>query len=169
MNLVRRCNDHDFDAINFIINSAAHAYRGVIPADRWHEPYMPDTELRKELAAGVEFWGCEREGQLVGVMGIQRLSEVELIRHAYVLPACQRHGIGGVLIRHILSHSNCRTLVGTWEDAKWAIAFYQRHGFDLVTSREKRIELLKTYWTIPDRQIETSAVLERTTTSVCGT
>ena len=169
MSRVRRCDDRDFASIHSIINAAAQAYRGVIPADRWHEPYMSDIDLRREISAGVEFWGHEIDDQLVGVMGTQRVRDVELIRHAYVLPAYQRHGVGRVLIQHIVSRRDRRMLVGTWADAAWAIAFYQRHGFELVSSSEQRRALLQTYWTIPDRQIETSAVLELRTSSAWGT
>jgi GNAT superfamily N-acetyltransferase len=160
MTQVRRCDDQDFEKIHSIINAAAQAYRAVIPADRWHEPYMSDAELRKELFAGVEFWGREIDGDLVGVMGIQRVRDVDLIRHAYVLPAFQRHGVGRLLIQHIVSQSSRRMLVGTWADAGWAIDFYRRHGFRLVSAPERKEELLRTYWTIPDRQIESSVVLE---------
>lgn len=160
MTAVRRCDDQDFATIHSIINAAAQAFRGVIPADRWHEPYMSDVELRRELSAGVEFWGCDVDGDLVGVMGTQRVRDVELIRHAYVLPGFQRHGVGRVLIRHIVSQASSRMLVGTWSDASWAIDFYKRNGFRLVSSPERKVELLRTYWTIPDRQIESSVVLE---------
>ena len=141
-----------------IINSAAEAYRGVIPADRWHEPYMPAEELDHELAAGVEFWGYEADGKLVGVMGIQAVRDMDLIRHAYVLPGSQGRGIGGALLEHLRGLNGRPMLVGTWAVAQWAIAFYRRHGFEL-TSPVLKTALLRTYWTIPDRQIETSVVL----------
>ncbi|MEO8017730.1 MAG: GNAT family N-acetyltransferase [Pseudomonadota bacterium] len=160
MNHVHPCGEQENASILHIINSAAQAYRGSIPSDCWHEPYMSEAEFRRDLDAGVEFWGYEMEGSLVGVMGIQRVRDVDLIRHAYVLPNAQRLGIGGVLIEHLRRHSTKRMLVGTWADAAWAIEFYRRNGFDLVTSQSQRVELLKTYWTIPDRQIETSVVLE---------
>jgi GNAT superfamily N-acetyltransferase len=143
-----------------IVNAAADAYRGVIPADCWHEPYMPEKELAKEIAAGVVFWGCERDGRLVGVMGIQNVKDVELIRHAYVLPAYQKHGIGTTLLTQLLALAKRRMLVGTWSDAAWAIRFYQRHGFDLVSS-ERKSDLLRTYWNITPRQAEVSVVLEK--------
>jgi GNAT superfamily N-acetyltransferase len=130
----------------------------VIPADRWHEPYMPSYELDSEIAAGVAFLGYEAEGALVGIMGIQRVSDVDLIRHAYVSPGGQRHGVGSALLEHLARSTTRRMLVGTWAAADWAIRFYRRHGFELV-SPERKAELLKTYWTIPDRQIETSVVL----------
>jgi len=141
-----------------IINDAAEAYRGVIPADRWHEPYMPIAELESEIAAGVVFWGYEQDGALVGLMGIQPVRDVDLIRHAYVRPGGQRRGVGGALIEHLRRQTTRRMLVGTWQAAEWAIAFYRRHGFELV-SPARNTALLKTYWTVPERQIATSVVL----------
>lgn len=141
-----------------IVNGAAEAYRGVIPADRWHEPYMPEAELREEIAAGVEFWGLETADGLAGVMGVQPVRDVELIRHAYVRPGHQRHGVGAELIEHLRRRSTRRMLVGTWAAATWAITFYERHGFVLVAP-ERAAALLRAYWTIPERQIETSVVL----------
>jgi GNAT superfamily N-acetyltransferase len=141
-----------------IINAAAEAYRGVIPADRWHDPYMSSQELVSEIAAGIVFWGYELEGAVVGVMGIQPVRDVDLIRHAYVRPGSQRHGVGAALITHIRALSTRRVLVGTWAAATWAVSFYQRHGFALVSSDQK-VALLKSYWTIPERQIQASVVL----------
>jgi len=158
MSNVRRCRDDERGAILTIVNAAAQVYRGVIPADRWHEPYMPAAELDAELDAGVVFWGYEQDGALVGVMGLQPVRDVDLIRHAYVLPGRQRHGIGAVLIAHLRAMSARRMLVGTWAAADWAIAFYRRHGFEMV-SPERKTQLLKAYWSIPERQIETSVVL----------
>jgi GNAT superfamily N-acetyltransferase len=158
MSSIRPCRDGDLAAILEIVNSAAQAYRGVIPADRWHEPYMPLEELQGEIAAGVEFWGSEIEGNLVGVMGIQPVRDVDLIRHAYVLPSHQRQGIGAELIAHLRRQSTRRMLVGTWAAATWAIDFYRRHGFEHVAP-ERKSELLRHYWNIPERQIETSVVL----------
>jgi GNAT superfamily N-acetyltransferase len=158
MSAIRPCRADERDAILAIVNSAAEAYRGVIPADRWHEPYMPPSELDHEFAAGVAFWGYEMEGALVGIMGIQPVRDVDLIRHAYVLPESQGHGVGGALIEHLRSLSSRRMLVGTWAAAEWAIRFYERHGFELA-SPEQKTELLKANWSIPDRQIETSVVL----------
>lgn len=143
-----------------IINAAAEAYRGVIPDDRWHEPYMGADELARELAAGVRFWGYESDRELIGVMGVQRAGDVDLIRHAYVLPDRQGRGIGSALLDHLRGMSHGRILVGTWADAEWAIGFYRRHGFELVPPARKD-ELLKTHWSIPERQIETSVVLAR--------
>jgi GNAT superfamily N-acetyltransferase len=158
MSSIRLCRDDEHAAILAIVNAAAEAYRGVIPPDRWHEPYMPASELDHEISAGVAFWVYEANGALVGTMGIQPVRDVDLIRHAYVLPGNQRSGVGGALIEHLRSLSNRRMLVGTWAAAEWAINFYRRHGFELV-SPERKTELLKTYWTVPDRQIETSVVL----------
>lgn len=158
MNNIRLCREDERESILTIVNAAAEAYRGVIPADRWHDPYMPRDELDREFAAGVEFWGYEQDGRLVGVMGLQPVRDVDLIRHAYVLPHLQRHGIGGALLAHLRRLSTRRILIGTWAAADWAVRFYQRHGFELV-SPTRKTSLLKTYWSIPDRQIETSVVL----------
>jgi GNAT superfamily N-acetyltransferase len=155
---IRRCRDDERSAILAVVNAAAVAYRGVIPADRWHEPYMSAQELEGEINAGVVFWGYEADGLLPGVMGIQPVRDVDLIRHAYVQPGNQRRGVGGALIEHLRSLSDRPMLVGTWAAAVWAIDFYRRHGFEQV-SAERKTALLKSYWTIPDRQIETSVVL----------
>ncbi|MDX6661427.1 MAG: hypothetical protein QOJ55_2249, partial [Solirubrobacteraceae bacterium] len=144
--------------IQAIVNAAAEAYRGAIPDDCWHEPYMGLRELDRELAAGVAFWGFEADGALIGVMGIQPVDDVDLIRHAYVRPGSQRQGVGGALLLHLRRLTARRILVGTWAAADWAIRFYRRHGFELV-SPERRTALLEAYWTIPDRQVETSVVL----------
>jgi GNAT superfamily N-acetyltransferase len=156
---IRRCRDDEQPAILAIVNAAAEAYRGVIPTDRWHEPYMPAAELEREISAGVEFWGYEGDGgELVGVMGIQAMGDVDLIRHAYVAPDSQGGGVGGALLEHLARPTTRRMLVGTWGAAEWAIRFYRRHGFVQV-SPEVKDRLLRTYWTIPERQIETSVVL----------
>jgi GNAT superfamily N-acetyltransferase len=155
---IRSSSDDERTAILATINAAAEAYRGVIPADRWHEPYMPAAELDHEIATGVAFWIYEVDGEVVGTMGIQPVRDVDLIRHAYVLPGSQRRGVGGALLDHLRSLSTRRMLVGTWAAADWAIRFYRRHGFELVAP-ERTPTLLKTYWSIPDRQIETSVVL----------
>jgi GNAT superfamily N-acetyltransferase len=160
MGSIRRCRDDDIEAIFAIVNAAAEAYRGVIPADRWHEPYMPMHELEREIAAGVRFWGYEEAGALVGIMGIQPVEAVDLIRHAYVLPASQGRGVGARLLAHLMSSAQRRVLVGTWAAADWAIRFYRRHGFELVSPAQKDA-LLQTYWSIPARQVETSVVLAR--------
>ena len=158
--VIRRCRDSEGEAILAVINQAAEAYRGVIPPDRWHEPYFPLRELEEAIASGVAFWGCETEGELSGVMGIQPVGDVELIRHAYVVPARQGLGIGGALLEHLMRRSSCQVLVGTWAAAEWAIRFYQRHGFELVAP-SRTADLLRRYWSIPERQIETSVVLAR--------
>lgn len=159
MDNVRLCRHDERKAMLGIINAAAEAYRGVIPADCWHDPYMPAPDLDREIAGGVEFWGYEIAGELIGVMGIQSVRDVDLIRHAYVMPGHQRHGVGGGLISHLQRlTTRSRMLVGTWSAATWAIRFYQHHNFQLLGSERARA-LLKTYWTITDRQIETSVVL----------
>jgi GNAT superfamily N-acetyltransferase len=156
--VIRRCSDADVPAILAIINEAADAYRGVIPADCWHEPYMSREALAAELAAGVEFSGWERNGELLGVMGLQPVRDVTLIRHAYVRRANQGEGIGGALLEALRAQSKRRLLVGTWADARWAIRFYERHGFQLAKDEDKN-RLLDTYWNIPVRQRDTSVVL----------
>ncbi|HET9651007.1 MAG TPA: GNAT family N-acetyltransferase [Usitatibacter sp.] len=156
--MIRHCTGADVPAIGAIINDAAQAYRGVIPADRWHEPYMPPEELMREIAAGVDFWGWDESGVLLGVMGIQPVRDVTLIRHAYVRPERQGHGIGSALLGYLMAQSRTRVLVGTWAAAAWAIRFYERHGFRLASDGEKA-RPLATYWMIPDRQRQASVVL----------
>lgn len=158
MRKLRTCREGELTDMLAIINAAAQAYRGVIPADRWHDPYMPEAELRSEIAAGVEFWGLEIDQGLVGIMGVQPVRDVDLIRHAYVRPDSQRLGVGASLIEHLRRRATRRMLVGTWAAASWAISFYQRHGFELVAP-PRASALLRTYWTIPERQIDTSVVL----------
>lgn len=158
--MIRRCTNADIPAIHTIINDAADAYRGVIPADCWHEPYMTRDYLRDEIGAGVEFSGWFDEETLVGVMGLQTVRDATLIRHAYVRTTHQSKGIGGALLNAIAAHVDGPLLVGTWADAAWAIHFYERHGFRLVSSAEKD-RLLDTYWTISPRQRDTSVVLVR--------
>jgi len=156
--MIRLCKDEDFDAIVEIINDAAQAYRGAIPADRWKDPYMPEQELRHEIASGVVFWGYEEDGELIGVMGIQDVADVTLIRHAYVRTAQRRRGIGARLLSHLQKLAEKPILIGTWKSATWAVRFYGKHGFRVVSEEEKN-RLLRKYWAIPDRQIETSLVL----------
>jgi len=161
--VIHPCCDDDFDAMYAVINAAATAYDGVIPVDRYHVPYMPSEELRDEIAAGVRFWGVYEVGEsgaeeLRGLMGIQDVDDVTLIRHAYVLPEHQRTGVGSRLLAHLLGLPHQPLLVGTWADAAWAVRFYERHGFRLVTPEEKD-RLLRRYWQIPERQVETSVVL----------
>jgi N-acetylglutamate synthase-like GNAT family acetyltransferase len=156
--MIRRCDDRDFEAIWTIINDGAQAYKGIIPVDRWTEPYMSRENLRREIDEGVVFWGYEEAGTLLGVMGIQAVRDVTLIRHAYVRTGNQKRGVGTQLLSHLRELASGPVLIGTWADAVWAIHFYERHGFRLLSSQEKD-RLLKTYWTVPDRQIETSVVL----------
>jgi GNAT superfamily N-acetyltransferase len=158
MGRIRRCRDDERGEILAIVNAAAEAYRGVIPADRWHEPYMASCELDSEIADGVVFWGYEADGALIGAMGIQEVGGFDLIRHAYVVPGSQRRGVGAALLHHLQGQTTRRMLVGTWAAADWAIRFYRRNGFELL-SRERGAALLSSHWNIPDRQIETSVVL----------
>ena len=158
--MIRRCRDDERHAIFAIVNAAAEVYRGVIPADRWHEPYMPLSELDAEIAAGVEFWGYEDDGSLLGVMGVQPVRDVSLIRHAYVAPAAQGRGVGGALLAELEAGSDRQLLVGTWAAATWAIGFYRRRGF-VDVGPERTAALLREYWSIPERQIETSVVLAK--------
>ncbi len=156
--MIRPLKHDEIDAALAIINQAAQAYKGVIPADCWQEPYMPEEELRAEIAAGVDFSGYEGEEGLLGVMGRQDLGEVTLIRHAYVHPGAQRRGLGARLLTHLMDNIPGPVLVGTWAAAWWAIRFYEQHGFKLVSPATKD-RLLRTYWTISPRQVETSVVL----------
>jgi len=156
--MIRRCDDRDFELIWTIINDGAQAYKGIIPVDRWTEPYMSRDKLQHEIADGVVFWGYEESGTLAGVMGIQDVQDVTLIRHAYVRTANQKQGIGKHLLSHLRELTGRPVLIGTWADAAWAIRFYEKHGFRMVNPQEKD-RLLKKYWSIPDRQIETSVVL----------
>jgi len=159
--MIRRCTDQDAATILAIVNDAAEAYRGIIPADCWHEPYMPAEELREERADGVVFWGWEDEaGELLGVMGIQDRGEVTLIRHAYVRTTCRRGGIGTALLRHLETLTDRPILIGTWAAATWAIRFYERNGYRVVGPEEKS-RLLRRYWRIPERQVEASVVLAK--------
>lgn len=156
--MIRCCNDKDFAQIWTIVNDGARAYKGVIPADCWTEPYMSQSELRHEIDEGISFWGYEVAGELVGVMGIQAVQDVTLIRHAYVLTSRQQMGIGSHLLAHLQQMTPGPLLIGTWEDATWAIRFYEKHGFQIV-SPPRKTRLLTRYWKIPQRQEETSVVL----------
>jgi len=156
--MIRRCDNYDFELIWAIINDGARAYQGIIPEDRWTEPYMSREKLQHEIEEGVVFWGYEETGTLVGVMGLQQVQDVTLIRHAYVRTASQRRGIGGHLLSHLRGLAKGPVLIGTWADAIWAIRFYERYGFRIV-GRQEKDRLLKQYWTVPERQIETSVVL----------
>jgi N-acetylglutamate synthase-like GNAT family acetyltransferase len=156
--ILRRCDDRDLESILTIINDGAQAYKGVIPVDRWTQPYMPLEKLKHEISEGVEFWGLESHDALLGVMGLQFVQDVTLIRHAYVRTDNQKSGVGGRLLSHLKELVKGPLLVGTWADATWAIRFYQKHGFQCVDQGSKDV-LLRKYWTVPERQIETSVVL----------
>ena len=158
--MIRPCTREDFEVIHAIVNEGAQAYRGIIPADRWSEPYMSQEHLEHEIGSGVGFYGYEDPdtSALAGVMGIQEVQDVTLIRHAYVRMTHQKRGIGTVLLSHLRELTDRPILIGTWADASWAIRFYERHGFRVV-SPEQKTRLLRRYWTVPDRQIETSVVL----------
>ena len=156
--MIRHCYDREFETIYSIINESAIAYKGVIPADCWKEPYMSTSELQHEMDTGVKFWGYVEVEQLVGVMGVQQVQDVTLIRHAYIRPARQNQGVGGKLLTYLRAQVTSPILIGTWADAIWAIRFYEKHRFKLVPPVEKA-PLLRKYWSISDRQIETSVVL----------
>jgi N-acetylglutamate synthase-like GNAT family acetyltransferase len=156
--MIAICEKNDFNQISEVINDGAQAYRGVIPADRWHEPYMPESELQKQIDEGVQFWKYVDNGQIAGVMGIQHKGDVTLIRHAYVRTASRNKGIGSKLLEHLCKTTPTPVLIGTWATAQWAIGFYEKHGFKLLPEDEKNRLLLK-YWSIPARQVETSVVL----------
>lgn len=156
--MIRVCKQQDFDSIWSIVNDGAEAYRGVIPSDRLRNPYMSREELLHEIGSGVVFWGYEKDNELLGVMGIQDIQDVTLIRHAYVRTSSQGRGIGALLLAHLQELTARPVLIGTWADAEWAIRFYRRHGFEKVSHEEKE-RLLRRYWSIPERQIETSVVL----------
>ncbi|MGE5604751.1 MAG: GNAT family N-acetyltransferase [Bacteroidota bacterium] len=155
--MIRKCEPGELKTIYEIVNDAAQAYHGVIPEDCWKEPYMPLDELEDEIAHAVTFWGYEIEGQLVGVMGIQPVQDVTLIRHAYVRTEMRNRGIGGELLSHLRQLTERPILIGTWADANWAIRFYQKNDFRLVGEEKDR--LLTKYWSVPPRQIEVSVVL----------
>lgn len=165
--MIAPCNETHIPALFAVIDDAARAYRGHVPEDCLHEPYMPEAELRAEIAAGVRFFGWFEDGELLGAMGIQDVQDVALIRHAYVATRARRGGIGGKLLRHLLTLTDRPVLVGTWRAATWAIDFYRRHGFELVGEAEKTA-LLRKYWTIPERQNETSVVLRQSRSSTPG-
>ncbi|HVO65463.1 MAG TPA: GNAT family N-acetyltransferase, partial [Syntrophales bacterium] len=155
---IRPCRESEFETMYVIINDAAEAYRGIIPTDRWQEPYMSKDELRHEMDDGVVFWGYEEDGELLGVMGIQDVQDVTLMRHAYVRTTRRNQGIGGKLLSVLRKKTTRPVLIGTWAAAVWAVRFYEKHGFHLVSTEEKN-RLLKKYWSIPERQVETSVVL----------
>jgi len=165
METIRPTETSDFNTLYEIINDAAQAYKGVIPADRWQDPYMPLEELRHEIDAGIVFWGFEQGGRLTGVMGFQDKGDVVLIRHAYVRTQSRNQGIGSRLLRHLEKMAGKPILIGTWAAATWAISFYQKNGYTLVTPEEKN-RLLRRYWSIPERQIETSVVLAKNNSAI---
>jgi GNAT superfamily N-acetyltransferase len=156
--MIRERTRADLPAVFEIVNDAAQAYRGVIPEDRWHEPYMPMAELESEIRDGVRFWVYEDGGELLGVMGIQDRGDVDLIRHAYVRTSSRNKGIGALLLKHLEAATTKPILIGTWAAATWAIRFYEKNGYRLL-SREDTVRLLKTYWSIPEAQVDTSVVL----------
>jgi GNAT superfamily N-acetyltransferase len=156
--MIRCCDERDFEQVWSVINDGAQAYEGVIAADCWSEPYMSRDELRAEMGDGVAFWGYEESGALKGVMGIQQVEDVTLIRHAYVRGDSQKQGIGGWLLSHLRKLAQAPVLIGTWADAAWAIRFYEKHGFHVVSPEQKE-RLLRRYWKIPERQAEVSVVL----------
>ena len=157
--MIRPSKSSDFDEIYAIINDSASAYKGVIPSDRWHEPYMSKEQLRAEIADGIQFFCSCENGVIEGVMGFQEKNDDNLIRHAYVRTNIGNRGIGGLLLEHLREFSKKPILIGTWADASWAIRFYEKHDFQIVVGTEKD-QLLKKYWTIPERQVETSVVLK---------
>ena len=161
--MIRKCSESDIDVIYEIINDAAQAYKGVIPEDRWHEPYMSLAELKQELEDGVVFWGFVENNNVIGVMGIQDKGDVALIRHAYIRTERKHEGIGSRLLQFLESETTKTILIGTWADATWAIEFYQKNGYHLVSESEKD-QLLREYWKIPERQIQTSVVLTNDST-----
>jgi len=156
--MISKCGQNDFDTIYEIINDAASAYRGVIPSDSWHEPYMSKEDLEKQIEDGIQFWKYTDAEEIAGVMGIQFKGDVTLIRHAYTRTTQRNKGIGSKLLDHLRTMATTPVLIGTWADATWAIGFYQKHGFRLLPTDEKN-KLQRKYWTIPDRQVETSVVL----------
>ena len=156
--MIRLCQEQDIDTIYEIINDSARAYRGHIPDDRYHEPYMPMEQLLAEIADGVIFYGLEEDGRLVAVMGLQDKGPLLLIRHAYTRTGKRGRGFGSRLLAHLMAMAGRPVLIGTWRDADWAVRFYEKHGFRLVGEEEKE-KLLRAYWSIPERQVETSVVL----------
>ena len=161
--MIRKCRNSDISRIYYIVNEAAKAYDGAIPADCYHKPYMPMPELEAEMKR-MTFYGWEEDGEMTGVMAVEPVKDVTLIRHAYVLTKKQKSGIGSALLKYLLTLVKTeRLLVGTWGDAGWAVRFYEKHGFQLTADRQTKDTLLRTYWVISERQVETSVVLELTT------
>ena len=164
---IRRAQPDDFEGILAVINDAAEAYRGVIPSDCWHDPYMSAEDLKIEIEKNVVFWVLEDQGCLLSVMGIQDKDDVALVRHAYTVTESQGRGFGTRLLRHLESLTAKPMLIGTWAAANWAIAFYRNNRYRVVSEQEKD-SLLRRYWTVPDRQIETSVVLADNRWNVAG-
>ena len=159
--MIKEYTKSDSFKILYVINNAAIRYKGIIPDNCWHEPYMSKEELANEFADGVRMFGYNHNDQLIGVIGVQEIKDVTLIRHAYTLVAHQGKGIGSTLLKYLLKRNkNSRLLVGTWKDAVWAIRFYEKFDFILHTKKQT-VLLLKKYWKIPLKQIETSVVLEK--------
>ncbi len=157
--MIRTLLERDLDSMLEVINDAAQVYKGVIPDDRWKEPYMSAKELKEEIDFGVDFFGLQEEGRIIGVMGIQEVKNITLIRHAYIATEYQGRGLGGKLLQYLINLAKApKILVGTWQSVNWAIQFYEKHGFALVLYHEKDV-LLRKYWNIPERQIDTSVVL----------
>jgi N-acetylglutamate synthase-like GNAT family acetyltransferase len=156
--MIRLSEPDDMAVIYEIINDSAQPYKGIIPADRWQEPYMTRQELAEQIEDGVMFWCYQDKSTITGVMGIQSKGDVTLIRHAYVRSNHRNSGVGGQLLSHLCQRVTTPVLIGTWAAASWAIKFYQKHGFSLLVGDEKD-KLLRKYWRIPQRQVETSVVL----------
>lgn len=156
--MIRKAERCNIDEMCIVINDGASAYKGVVPDDRWHEPYMPLADLDSEIAAGVQFSCYMQAGQILGVMGVQDKGSVVLIRHAYVRTAARRQGIGAKLLNDLVLKTEKPVLAGTWRAARWAIDFYQKHEFSVLPERQAQ-ELLRKYWNVPTRQMETSVVL----------
>ena len=151
----------DTSKILYIINNASLRYKGIIPDDCWHEPYMSEQELIDEFSDGVRMYGYHHNTKLIGVIGIQEVKDIILIRHAYTLTSYQGRGAGSALLKYLLKENqNSRLLVGTWKNATWAIRFYEKFGF-ILHAKEETTLLLKKYWNIPAKQIENSVVMER--------
>ena len=159
--MIREYTKIDSSEILHVINNAASKYKGIIPDDCWHEPYMSEKELINELNDGVHMYGYHDNNKLIGVIGVQEVKDVILIRHAYTLTSYQSKGKGGILLEYLLKQNqNSRLLVGTWKNATWAIQFYKKFDFIIHTKDETAL-LLKKYWNIPTKQVENSVVLER--------
>ena len=159
--MIREYKKSDSSKILHVINDAAIKYKGIIPDNCWHDPYMSEQELVNEFKNGVRMFGYLNNNELIGVIGFQEIKDVVLIRHAYTLTLHQGKGTGSALLEFLLKkNQNSRLLVGTWKNAKWAIRFYEKFGF-ILHAKEETTLLLKKYWNIPSKQIENSVVLGR--------